>query len=106
MTPRERWIAAVRFESVDRLLFWPKVRDSYIAYQGMPFSKMKINVQIYLFQEIWNRTQSRDLLEFFYPRLSSDLYLAAISKLITAVLAYSINQPQYLRNISKLIKAD
>jgi hypothetical protein len=26
-------------------------------------------VQIYLFYELWNRTQSRELLEYFYPRL-------------------------------------
>lgn len=37
--------------------------------------------------------------------MRSDLYLAAISKLITVILAHAINQPQYLRNISKLIKA-
>lgn len=36
--------------------------------------------------------------------MRSDLYLAAITKLITVILAFSINQPQYIRNISKLIK--
>lgn len=36
--------------------------------------------------------------------MRSDLYLAAISKLITVILAHAMNQPQYLRNISKLIK--
>lgn len=36
--------------------------------------------------------------------MRSDLYLAAISKLITVILAKAINQPLYLRNISKLIK--
>lgn len=35
--------------------------------------------------------------------MRSDLYLAAISKLITVILAYAINQPKYLKNISKLI---
>ncbi|GAB4559377.1 MAG: hypothetical protein Kow0047_05230 [Anaerolineae bacterium] len=28
-----------------------------------------VPVQIYLFQELWNRTQRKDLLEYFYPRL-------------------------------------
>lgn len=28
-----------------------------------------VPVQFYLFQELWNRTQSRELLEYFYPRL-------------------------------------
>ncbi|MDO9084835.1 MAG: trehalase family glycosidase [Anaerolineaceae bacterium] len=28
-----------------------------------------VPVQIYAFQELWNRTQSRELLEYFYPRL-------------------------------------
>ena len=36
--------------------------------------------------------------------MRSDLYLAAISKLITVILAHAINQPQFLRNISKIIK--
>lgn len=36
--------------------------------------------------------------------MRSDLYLSAISKLVTVILAHSLNQPQYLRNISKLIK--
>ncbi len=36
--------------------------------------------------------------------MRSDLYLAAISKLITVILAYAINQPQYIRNIRKIIK--
>lgn len=33
----------------------------------------------------------------------SDLYLAAISKLIPVILAHAINQPQFLRNIRKLM---
>ena len=35
--------------------------------------------------------------------MRSDLYLAAMSKLVAVILAYAINQPKYLRNISKLI---
>ena len=30
MTSKDRWLAAVNFESVDRLPFWPKFDDSYI----------------------------------------------------------------------------
>lgn len=37
--------------------------------------------------------------------MRADLYLAGITKLITVVLAYALNQPQYLRNINKLVKA-
>jgi hypothetical protein len=36
--------------------------------------------------------------------MRTDLYLSAITKLITVILANSINKPQYLRNISKIIK--
>jgi len=37
--------------------------------------------------------------------MRSDLYLTAITKLITVILAHAINQPQYIRSINKLIKA-
>lgn len=33
MTPRERWLAALRMEPVDRLPFWAKLNRSYCAYQ-------------------------------------------------------------------------
>lgn len=36
--------------------------------------------------------------------MRSDLYLAAISKLMTVILAHSLNQPRYLRNIRKLME--
>jgi len=36
--------------------------------------------------------------------MRADLYLACITKLITVILAYALNQPQYLRNIQKLVK--
>lgn len=39
-------------------------RDAAFIHHGSP-----VPVQIYLFQELWNRTQSRELLEFFYPRV-------------------------------------
>ena len=36
-----------------------------------------VPVQIYAFQELWNRTRSRELLEYFYPRLRQQyLFLA------------------------------
>ncbi|OPZ86568.1 MAG: methylcobalamin:coenzyme M methyltransferase [bacterium ADurb.Bin429] len=34
MTPRARWLAAVRMEPVDRLPFWPKIFDAYLAAHG------------------------------------------------------------------------
>lgn len=37
---------------------------SAFIHHGSP-----VPVQIYLFQELWNRTQSRELLTYFYPRL-------------------------------------
>lgn len=36
--------------------------------------------------------------------MRSDLYLCAITKQITVILAYALNQPQYLRSINKLMK--
>lgn len=38
--------------------------QSAFLHHGSP-----VPVQIYLFYELWNRTQSRELLEYFYPRL-------------------------------------
>jgi len=38
--------------------------QSAFIHHGSP-----VPVQIYLFHELWNRTQSRELLEYFYPRL-------------------------------------
>jgi len=39
-----------------------------------------VPVQIYVFQELWNRTQSRELLEYFYPRLRQ-MYLFLAGRL-------------------------
>lgn len=39
-----------------------------------------VPVQIYAFQELWNRTQSRELLEHFYPRLRQ-MYLFLAGRL-------------------------
>ncbi len=33
MTPRERWLAAIDFQEVDRLPFWPKINGTYIKSQ-------------------------------------------------------------------------
>ncbi len=41
----------------------PGSQSAYI-HHGTP-----VPTQIYLFWEMWNRTQSRELLEYFYPRL-------------------------------------
>lgn len=43
MTPRERWLAAVRLEPVDRLPFWPKLNASYPIAQEAPFRDMPLD---------------------------------------------------------------
>jgi uroporphyrinogen-III decarboxylase len=40
MTPRERWLAAVRMEPVDRFPFWPKLDTAYPRAQAAPFCGM------------------------------------------------------------------
>ncbi|MCM8817649.1 MAG: hypothetical protein NC913_09125 [Candidatus Omnitrophica bacterium] len=42
MTPKQRWIAALKMETVDRLPFWPKINNSYINYQSGSFKNMSI----------------------------------------------------------------
>jgi len=42
----------------------PGDRHGAFIHHGSP-----VPTQFYLFQEIWNRTQSRELLKYFYPRL-------------------------------------
>lgn len=42
----------------------PGDTHSAFIHHGSP-----VPVQFYLYQELWNKTQSRELLEFFYPRL-------------------------------------
>ena len=34
MTPRERWLAALRSQPVDRLPFWPKIDPAYLHRNG------------------------------------------------------------------------
>ena len=40
MSPRERWVAAVKLQPVDRLPFWPKLGGSYPRAQDSPFNNM------------------------------------------------------------------
>ena len=50
----------------------PRDAEAAFIHHGTP-----IPVQLYLFLELWNRTQSRALLEYFYPRLRQyHLFLA------------------------------
>lgn len=42
MTPRERWLAAINFQPVDRLPFWPKLDAAYPRAQAGPFRKLPI----------------------------------------------------------------
>ena len=52
MSTRQRWLAAVRREPVDRLPFWPKIlSNSYINVQSYPFNKMSVD-------EVINWTES------------------------------------------------
>ncbi|MDP6116513.1 MAG: uroporphyrinogen decarboxylase family protein [Planctomycetota bacterium] len=41
MTPRERWLAAIRCQPVDRFPFWPKLNGAYARMQQAPFREMK-----------------------------------------------------------------
>ena len=43
MTPKERWLATLRLQSVDRLLFWPKLDGAYSRAQTDPFRAMDAN---------------------------------------------------------------
>ena len=43
MTPRERWLAALRMKPVDRLPFWPKLDGAYPKAQDAPFRDMKLD---------------------------------------------------------------
>ena len=40
MTPRQRWLAALKLEPVDRLPFWPKIDGAYARVQAEPFREM------------------------------------------------------------------
>jgi len=43
MTEKERWLAALKCEPVDRLPFWAKLNGSYPPYQVEPFRSMNAN---------------------------------------------------------------
>ena len=43
MTDRERWLAALKCQPVDRLQFWAKLNASYPPYQEKPFRSMKLS---------------------------------------------------------------
>ncbi len=40
MTPKERWLAAIHMQPVDRLPFWPKLDGAYPKAQAAPFREM------------------------------------------------------------------
>lgn len=61
-------------ESLNAYTTAPGAQSAFI-FHGSP-----LPVQIFLFYELWNRTQSRELLEYFYPRLRQQyLFLAGRS---------------------------
>lgn len=43
MTPKERWLAAIRMKPVDRLPFWPKLDAAYPKARNAPFSDMTVH---------------------------------------------------------------
>lgn len=43
MTPKERWLAAIHMQPVDRLPFWPKLGGAYPKAQDTPFRDMELN---------------------------------------------------------------
>ena len=43
MTSKERWIAALKLQPVDRLPFWPKLDAAYPRAQSAPFRSMSID---------------------------------------------------------------
>jgi len=43
MTAKERWLAAIQLQPVDRLPFWPKLGGSYQRAQAPPFCDMKLD---------------------------------------------------------------
>ena len=42
MTPKERWLAAILMNPVDRLPFWPKLAGGYPKAQDSPFREMDV----------------------------------------------------------------
>ena len=42
MTPKQRWLAAIRMEPVDRLPFWPKLNAAYPKANDAPFRDMAV----------------------------------------------------------------
>jgi len=42
MTVKERWLAALKLQPVDRLPFWPKINNSYLKAQSVEFQNMQI----------------------------------------------------------------
>ncbi|MBN1352427.1 hypothetical protein JXJ21_23720 [candidate division KSB1 bacterium] len=43
MTPKERWLAAIHAQPIDRLPFWPKLNASYPIAQSVPFLRMTLD---------------------------------------------------------------
>lgn len=43
MTPKERWLAAIRMKPVDRLPFWPKLNGAYSKSHDAPFRDMDLD---------------------------------------------------------------
>lgn len=68
--------------------------NAYVTEPGDPHSAFihhgsMVPVQIYLFLELWNKTQSRELLDYFYPRLRQyyQFYAGKMGSSTTGVLS-------------------
>ncbi|MCM8815633.1 MAG: uroporphyrinogen decarboxylase family protein [Candidatus Omnitrophica bacterium] len=42
MTSKERWIAALKMQPLDRIPFWPKINSSYTRHQSEDFKNMEL----------------------------------------------------------------
>jgi hypothetical protein len=73
-------------QAIDNLAAYltePGDEESAFLHHGSP-----VPVQIYLFKELYNRTNNRDMLEYFYPRLKQfhDFLAGKIGSSTTAIL--------------------
>lgn len=73
-------------ECLNAYLTEPGDTDAAFIHHGSP-----VPVQHYLYLELWNKTQSRELLEFFYPRLRQYYHFLAGNALGSATRKLTSN---------------
>jgi hypothetical protein len=82
MTPKERWLASVKLQPVDRLVYWPKLDAAYPGNQKLPFREWT-NEQIHawmgtdmrygvepVFKEVTHRSQKQVVIDDKYRRIT------------------------------------